>query len=514
MPNVLKALKPWQVAVLVVLLLGIAGGGYALYNWAAGPSTPDLPDDIELVQVQYGDIVNSISASGSLIFPNREELIFGNSGTVGEVAVQEGDTVEAGQLLARLDDASVVSLQEAVAQARFNLRDAEDGLDEAEDPYSAPSELDMTRAEAAVVNAEVTLLAAQENLQRAENPYTESDILEAELAVMNAEAALEVAQDAFDIIEPLHKSSPRYEPWKIDYERKLRLLALADNDLIAAEDAVAEIEAGADPLEVEQQRKQLAVAEASLAEAEDDLAELLEEEDAIEIDDLEVALRQAAVASAQVTLDEATQRLEMATMVAPVGGVVSSVTIEEGEEVAPDKVVMVVVDHSVVEVSAVLDEIDVSQVIEGQRVSVTLDALPNQTLAGEVSSISTVARVQSGVVTYPFTVAIDLPAGVQLREGMSATASVVIEEAAGVLLIPSQAIGGSFTAPVVSVMINEEMEQRAVTLGISDGYWTEVLAGLQESDTVVVAATASGTSFPGMPGGFGGGFGGFGGGFR
>jgi HlyD family secretion protein len=215
---------------------------------------------------------------------------------------------------------------------------------------------------------------------------------------------------------------------------------------------------------------------------------------------LEVELKRLQVANAQAALDGALERLEMATMVAPYAGTITSVNVEAGQEVTAKQVVIELVDPSVVEVSAILDEIDVSQVKPGQSVSIYLDALPDLGLYGEVSSISTVAKAQSGVVTYPVTIKVNVPSGIQLREGMSATASIVVEEATNVLLIPNQAISGSFDNPVVNVMVNEEVYERSVELGLSDGLWTEVLTGLEATDVVVVQVTSTGTSTPSFGG--------------
>ena len=139
MINALKALKLWQIVVLMVVIGVIAGGVYAIYNWAAGPGESTLPDNVQLVQVQYGSIVNSVSASGSLVFPEKEQITFGIVGTVGEVNVQEGDTIEEGQSLAKLDDTSIISLQQAVIQAEINLTRAEENLEEIQNPLSLSS---------------------------------------------------------------------------------------------------------------------------------------------------------------------------------------------------------------------------------------------------------------------------------------------------------------------------------------------------------------------------------------
>jgi len=80
-------------------------------------------------------------------------------------------------------------------------------------------------------------------------------------------------------------------------------------------------------------------------------------------DTMEVELRELEVASAQAAYDEAVERLKMATMTAPFSGIVASVGVEPGEGVNPNTVVIELVDPSVVEMSAVVDEIDIAQVM-------------------------------------------------------------------------------------------------------------------------------------------------------
>ena len=80
---------------------------------------------------------------------------------------------------------------------------------------------------------------------------------------------------------------------------------------------------------------------------------------------------------------------------------------------------------------------------------------------------------------------------------MSATATLVVQQANNVLVIPSRAIGGSVSNPTVSVMVNGELVDMPVTLGISDDTQTEVVGGLKEGDMVLVdmSGTTSQSSF-------------------
>ncbi|MCH7997106.1 MAG: biotin/lipoyl-binding protein, partial [Chloroflexi bacterium] len=170
--GVFKSLALWQLGVLAVVLIGAAGGTYGVYVLASDSGQADLGEDQQFITVQFGDLVNQVSTNGSLIFPERETLTFGSQGTVIEVLVAEGEQVEEGQFLARLDEASVASLEKAVAQARVNLQNAEDALAKAEDPHTP---LDLAQAEAKAANARLSLKNAQEAVDEIVEGSVEDD---------------------------------------------------------------------------------------------------------------------------------------------------------------------------------------------------------------------------------------------------------------------------------------------------------------------------------------------------
>ena len=210
---------------------------------------------------------------------------------------------------------------------------------------------------------------------------------------------------------------------------------------------------------------------------------------------------QLGMERAQVALDLANDNLAQAVMVAPFDGVIAAVNIKEGDSLSAfdyaTKTIIELVDPSSMELSAEVDEIDVPNVKLGQRAIIDVDALPGARLEGEVTSVSPVAIEESGLVLYKIKVGFAVPEGSGLRAGMSATADIVISGRSGVLLVPSRAVGeDSQGNPVVEVMAGGQIEERAVVIGISDGYQTEILSGLEEGEVVVVEKKAStGVSF-------------------
>ena len=92
------------------------------------------------------------------------------------------------------------------------------------------------------------------------------------------------------------------------------------------------------------------------------------------------------------------------------------------------------------------------------------------------------------MATYPIRIEIQVPRGLQLREGLSATAEIILHEEKNVLLVPQQALYCSFEQPVVRVMTNSGIQERPVVLGQSDDFWTAVREGLMEGEQVVMEA--------------------------
>jgi RND family efflux transporter MFP subunit len=242
----------------------------------------------------------------------------------------------------------------------------------------------------------------------------------------------------------------------------------------------------------------VSAAENNLEKAEETLQEAL-----AGADSLQVALKQSELDSAKATLDKALEQLESAKegypIVAPFDGVVAAVNVKPGDEVNANTVVLELIDPSVFEMRAIVDEIDVAQLRLGQKATVTLDAFADLELSGNVSSISAFAQSQSGVVSYPISVSVATPDNVRLLQGMSATATIEIKLATNALLIPKQAIVGTSSRAVVMVMVDGQQQPRMVTLGATDGVRTEAVSGLKEGDVVIVNAATSGTSSGGFP---------------
>ena len=410
-----------------------------------------------------------------------------------EVALAEAALADAESRLATLvtpDPLDVEAAQSKVTSAELELASADSLLTE----LVTPEPLDVESARNKVTSAELDLADAESLLAELVSPDPlDVDAAQGEIAL--AEVELEEAEADLTALTT---------PDELEVETRRKKVALAEAELADAEADLAALTAP-DPGEVELKQKQVEVARAVL----DDVREDMEVVKAGP-DPLDVALSRAEAASALASLEAARDALAATTLRAPWGGVVSAVNVEAGDSVNPNTAVLELLDPSVVEINGVVDEIDVLYVREGAAASVTMDALAGQTIQGSVAEVGTVAQSQSGVVTYPISIQMRVPAELDLPEGLSAVATVVLREDRDVLLVPVDALYGSFDQPVVRVSQGGSFVDRDVVLGNSDGFWVVVESGVAEAELVLMESqdTASEGVFGALRGLVGGGFGG------
>lgn len=246
---------------------------------------------------------------------------------------------------------------------------------------------------------------------------------------------------------------------------------------------------------------------------------------------------QAALTNAELAY-EATQD---SIITAPISGTVANISVQSGDEVTASSgnlsselsnssntssgsTVLSIGDFSQPYIKVQASEVDIPNIKEGEKATITLNAYPNKTFVGEVSQVDTIGTVSSGVVTYNVYVRfIAAPAGIE--PGMSATVTIETARKDDVLTVPSSAIQNIGGQTMARVLQNGKMIMVAVTTGIASDTDTEITSGLSQGDTVVTniiqptTSTSGSTSSPfgstnrGFGGGgFGGG--GFGGGGR
>jgi HlyD family secretion protein len=245
--------------------------------------------------------------------------------------------------------------------------------------------------------------------------------------------------------------------------------------------------------------------------------------------------------NAQTSLQNARNNLDDYSVTAPISGTVVTKTAKAGDKIegGSSGTLCTIYDLSYLQMTMSIDELDISSVEVGQTVNITADAVADQTYTGVVTEVSVAGTTSGGVTTYPVTVRIDETDG--LLPGMNVDAEIVLSSAEGVLAVPSGAVnrGGTVLVTADSPSAANALPDReapegyvyvAVETGVSDDSYTEITSGLQEGDIVAYIQTSGGggmtmmmepgmtmggdvyvtTAAPGgaMPGGPGGGFGG------
>ena len=210
-----------------------------------------------------------------------------------------------------------------------------------------------------------------------------------------------------------------------------------------------------------------------------------------------------AYEQSQAAMVKVKRNLGYATITSPIDGVVISRAVEEGQTVAAGfetpTLFTIANDLTQMQVVADVDEADIGQVADGQRVQFSVDAYPDDTFEGTVLQVRLEATTESNVVTYE--VVIDAPnPDLKLKPGLTANITIYTLQKDGVLLVPSKAL--RFTPDGATAAMSDSSSRRSktlwvetgsgiepvgVTIGETDGIYTEVTGPIKEGDRVVTS---------------------------
>ncbi len=203
----------------------------------------------------------------------------------------------------------------------------------------------------------------------------------------------------------------------------------------------------------------------------------------------------------QDDLDDAYADLAALTITAPCDGVVSGLTVKEGDAVTDGMALCTVQDVSGFQLVIAADELDVPSIAVGQTATVTIDALPGQTATATVTRISPLGVKANDITTYDVTLTVDAPAGALAT--MTAAADILTKESKSTLLVPVEALvneqgktyvwgtlpGDLGVTGDAKPAEGQEREKIEVTTGLINDSQVEILTGLAEGDTVAVPLT-------------------------
>ena len=230
-------------------------------------------------------------------------------------------------------------------------------------------------------------------------------------------------------------------------------------------------------------------------------------------------MAESAYNSSKAALDKAERNLGYATITSPIDGVVIDKAVEEGQTVAAGfetpTLFTIAADLTKMQVVADVDEADIGGVADGQRVTFTVDAFPDDIFEGRVeqirlgssgSSSTVTSSTTESVVTYEVVISADNP-DLKLKPRLTANINIYTNERHGVLSVPSKALRFSPVGPLLEkgAVVNDcdsadkvwtrsgnVFTAHPVTVGLNDGINAEITGGIGEGTEVIVDARLSG----------------------
>lgn len=524
------------------LILAVILGILALAVWYLVRGTAAARPDViyRTGKVERGTVTMSFIATGILQPLTTVDVKSKAGGEIVRLAVQEGDVVKQGDLIAVIDPRDSRAVYE---QSSADLDASLARLDQSR--YSL--EIERITRRTAVENAEAALATARLRLQTLEARATAQPAL-TEAAVTQARANHEAAIKSLDTMRSvtapqtraqvqgdLSRAKAELEAAEANLKRQEELLALGYVSRAQYEQARTQRESAAAAyknaevrasrveddlkLQIEAAEARVAQAKATLDQAlasryeigvsQRDLAEARENvktaqanlETAkanlkqVDVRQTELRQQQAAIVRTRVARDNAKVNLESTTVVAPRDGVVTTKYVEQGTIIPPGlstfaqgTSIVQIADVTRMYVEVNVDEADVAKVQPNQEVRVTLESDRRNPLKGHVSRINPAAVTTGGVTQVKVRVEIEPTDKVKLMPGLNASCEFILTEKENVLTVPSQAVIREGGKSYVEVMVAKDKPQRReVKTGVQGNAVVEITEGLNEGEEIVVS---------------------------
>lgn len=451
---------------LIVLILLMLIVPVVLFSTQAARLRRAQPDtQLQFYTVGVGRVELPVTAIGRIEADSVVQLNFLTAGRVTAINVQPGDLVAAGDVLAQQASdneqfaysRSLLSVQLAELQKQDLLEPADDG---------------------AVRVAEANLAAAWGAYLGIQNAVSPSDIQAAELRYQQA---LKAQDDAVQARANADADQPEQAYQILDAQvgaasfnaevARLQLESLRGGNSGALNAAYAR---------VVQSQRELERVQAGPTQG--------------QIDQADIAIQQA-----QAQVDQAAEALSEKSLVTPLDGLVTAVNIELGSLGTPALPAVEITDLSPLRVTVQVDEVDIRQIREGMLARIEVDALPGVAMTGVIEQIALVGTNNNGIISYDVQIRLD-SVDPRVRPGMTAEASVVVEERAEVLVVPNEYIRldrQRGTAFVNIVNAEGGLQEVEVTLGLQGRDTSEIVSGVAAGDVLAVDLGGDRLSFIG-----------------
>ncbi|MFN6572482.1 efflux RND transporter periplasmic adaptor subunit [Dendronalium sp. ChiSLP03b] len=419
------------------------------------------------VPVEAKNVTLRITASGKVVPVQSVNISPKNPGVLAQLYVEQGDRVQQGQIIARMD---LGDIQAQILQYRANLAQSQAQLDEAR-AGNRPQE---------IAQAKARLSQAQAQLNQARAGNRSQEIEQAQAQVNSAKAQVNLTQARVTRYRELTRQGATSQDQLDQYISEDQR---AKASLEEAQKRLSLLESGT-------RSEEVAAKEAAVTEARAALV-LLENGSRPE----EIAQRQAAVKSAQAQLAAAEVKLQDTVIRAPLSGIVTQKYANVGAFVTPTTSASssasatsssIVAVARGLEVLAQVPEADIGRINQGQQVEIIADAYPDQIFQGRVRLIAPEAVVEQGVTSFQVRVVLDTGTE-KLRSGLNVDLTFLGDRVSDALVLPTVAIVTEKGQTGVLVPdTNNKPLFREVTVGAQIKDQTQILEGIKQGDRVFI----------------------------
>ncbi|MCW5944095.1 MAG: efflux RND transporter periplasmic adaptor subunit [Fimbriimonadaceae bacterium] len=524
-------MKKATLIVLVVLVALCGFGGFAAYKYMQMQGAAAMAGQAKRdTKVEKGDLTVQVVETGQIDAVKAVEVKSRVSGRVAQLLVDEGATVQKGQLIAIIDpqetqlrvqqdqaqkrgaEAAVRRLAIEIAQRQATSRAAYNEAATRLKQIEAQMKAQPTLTRTAIASADASLDTARRERDRLVMSAHPSQRVAAESSLREARASLLNAEQEYERQKELVALG--YAPGRQEESAKLQL-DLSRARLDSSQEQLDRLAA--------QQRVELDKADASIRQAEAEaqrakanafqdqskrqdydnaLSELRRAETALrDVEALRQSQAQSAASVDQISsvLGDSMRQLGETEIRAPIDGVVTRKYIQEGELVASlssfssGTPIVRIEDRTAMMVKLSINEIDVAKLRHGMEASVTVDAYPDRELKGVVKKIApstqegTTNVSSDAVVKYQVEVWLTDPAAF-LKSGMSAKCTMIVQQVKDALQAPSEFVGkddkGAFVLLKPDKPTDKPTEIRVKT-GIVTGAKTQLLDGVKDGQAII-----------------------------
>ncbi len=488
-------------AISAILALALLAGGCS-----AGQET-DSTVKISTQAVKQGSLQIGVYADGRITIP-LTKVNFATAGTIGEILVEPGQTVLAGDLLARLD---TTDMQAAIDNAETSLRKAQIAYDDAiaTRDYTLKSEkikldslyakyvarFDDTIYQQAIADAtdkvadkEVALALAQADLDAL---LAEQEALDTSDSVPGTESEVSPTPATTPTLTP---AAPTPTPSPKDADDLDAAISAARKEVDAATAALDTAQTGLNNALVSLANAKARYDSDKAAAKEAYNLQKLKYEN-LSASTTSIVNAELNLAEAQRKLDEARTALDHVNLTAPAAGKIIDIAFSAGDIVlartsstAGTSDFITLYDPANVQLVANVNESDISGLAVGQEMRVGVDALFLENQPGTVLAVDILPKIDNtGIVTYAVTGQLTKP-DERILDGMSVFVLFLKKEKTGILLVSNKAVFMNDGRQHVHVQLADgTIEKRAVTLGLTNGTVSEVIDGLQAGEMVVTS---------------------------